>query len=190
MLALHAISAAMALDSHPTLPTMWTAIVKEDEVGIVTEAYKMVDKPTPDNPSAKWTNYTDGSCQRLIWVGNNYDEARYLFKCDAIDCCYEEQSGNHVEYQVTPRGWRYLPSIPSRADHSVASATHATRLLANVANPVRTDPKRPPGSNRARDRVGQGDDRGLQWRHGRGRRVDVEVCDRDLLRVHDRRHRG
>ena len=60
----------------------------------------MVDKPTPDNPSAKWTNFTNGSCQRLIYVGNNFLEARYLLGCDAVDCCTEEQNGNHVEYQI------------------------------------------------------------------------------------------
>ena len=60
----------------------------------------MVDKPTPDNPSAKWTNFTDGSCQRLIYVPNNYAAARYLLGCDAVDCCTEEESGNHKEYQI------------------------------------------------------------------------------------------
>ena len=64
---------------------------------MVDESYVMVDKPTPDNPSAKWTNYTDGSCQRLIYVPNNYGEARYLLGCDAVACCTEEQSGNHME---------------------------------------------------------------------------------------------
>ena len=58
------LSAAMALDSHPTLPTMWTAIVNEAEVGVVTESYKIVQKPTLDNPSARWTNFTDGSSCR------------------------------------------------------------------------------------------------------------------------------
>ena len=71
--------------SHPSLPTMWTAQVKEAEVGVVTESYIMVEKPTPYNPSAKWTNYTDGSCQRLIWVGNNYEAGRYLLGCDAVE---------------------------------------------------------------------------------------------------------
>jgi len=31
-------------------------------VGLVEESYTMVLKPTPDNPSGKWTNFTDGSC--------------------------------------------------------------------------------------------------------------------------------
>ena len=25
---------------------------------------------------------------------------RYLLKCDAVDCCTEEQAGNHIEYQI------------------------------------------------------------------------------------------
>ena len=48
-------------DDHPTLPTMWTATVNEAEVGTVLESYIMIDRPTPSNPSAKWTNFTDGS---------------------------------------------------------------------------------------------------------------------------------
>jgi len=85
---------------QPTLPTMWTATVNEPQVGIVKESYIMVDKPTPANPSAKWTNFTDGSCQRLIFDGPEYAATRYLLGCDAVDCCTEEQSGNHVEYQI------------------------------------------------------------------------------------------
>ena len=64
------------------------------------ESYKMVFKPTPDNPSGKWTNYTDGSCQRLIFVPDEPSAERYLLGCDAVDCCVEKQSGNHIEYQV------------------------------------------------------------------------------------------
>ena len=60
----------------------------------------MVDRPTPANPSGKWTNFTDGSCQRLIYDGDNYNEARYLLGCDALPCCTESQSGNHLEYQI------------------------------------------------------------------------------------------
>merc|ERR1711871_531306 len=82
---------AAARAGHPTLPTDWRATVKEAQVGVVYESYRMVDKPTPSNPSAKWTNFTDGSCQRLIYVGNNYNEARYLLGCDAVTCCTEQQ---------------------------------------------------------------------------------------------------
>jgi hypothetical protein len=92
--------AAVGNAPHPTLPTAWTATVKEDEVGVVYESYIMEDKPRASSPSAKWTNYTDGSCQRLIYDGPSYAARRYLLKCDSVDCCYEDQSGNHVEYQI------------------------------------------------------------------------------------------
>lgn len=85
--------------SHPSLPTMWTATVKEDEVGIVHESEHFVDKPTDDNPSAKWTNYTDGSCQRLIHAGYQYNQKRYLLGCDAVDCCVEDGE-SPIEYQI------------------------------------------------------------------------------------------
>merc|ERR1711871_282348 len=87
-------------DDHPTLPTMWTATVNEAEVGTVLESYIMVDRPTPANPSAKWTNFTDGSCQRLIYTPDIPDAARYLLGCDAVPCCTEAQEGNHMEYQI------------------------------------------------------------------------------------------
>jgi hypothetical protein len=86
-------------DSHPRLPTMWTATVKEDQVGVVHESEHFVQHPSEQNVSAKWTNYTDGSCQRLIREGNNYDKMRYLLGCDAVDCCFEEGDGP-IEYQI------------------------------------------------------------------------------------------
>ncbi len=95
-----AFTVVAAESKHPTLPTRWKATVHEDEVGIVFESYKMVDRPTPANPSAKWTNFTDGSCQRLIFDPDLPDAARYLLGCDALDCCIESQGGNHIEYQI------------------------------------------------------------------------------------------
>jgi len=86
--------------THPTLPTMWTAMVKEAQVGVVKESYLFVDKPTDENPSAKWTNFTDGSCNRLIYKGRVESSGRFLLGCDAVDCCTEEQTGNHLEYQI------------------------------------------------------------------------------------------
>merc|ERR1719197_1449527 len=85
--------------SHPTLPTMWTATVNEDEVGTVHESEHFVAKPDETNVSAKWTNYTDGSCQRLIREGYQYDKMRYLLGCDAVACCYEDGDGPY-EYQI------------------------------------------------------------------------------------------
>jgi len=78
--------------THPTLPTSWTALVNEDEVGIVHESEHMVSGGK--GVSAKWTNYTDGSCQRLI-----LDDKRYLLGCDAVNCCTEDGE-SPLEYQI------------------------------------------------------------------------------------------
>ena len=47
-------------DPHPTLPKMWRATTKEDEVGVVFESENFVDdhEITENNPDAKWTNFT------------------------------------------------------------------------------------------------------------------------------------
>lgn len=93
--------AGVAADNHPTLPWSWTSMAQEAEVGYVAESYRMVYRPTPENPSGKWTNFTDGSCQRLIYdAGLGKSNLRYLLGCDAVDCCKEEQEGNHIEYQI------------------------------------------------------------------------------------------
>lgn len=86
---------------YPTLPTLWEAETIESGApgsGKGIESYSFVDEPTEDNPSALWSNYVD--CQRLIYVPNNYNAKRYLLGCDAVDCCYEEQDGNQVEFQI------------------------------------------------------------------------------------------
>lgn len=85
---------AAAADDHPTLPTAWTAIVEEEGVGTVWESYLMVDKPSPENPSGKWTNFTDDpneqdACRRLIYVTGE-KQVRYYLKCHAVDCCYDD----------------------------------------------------------------------------------------------------
>ena len=51
---------AILADPHPRLPTMWTSVTKEDEVGVVYESENFVEdhQITADNPDAKWTNYT------------------------------------------------------------------------------------------------------------------------------------
>merc|ERR1712072_37817 len=105
--ALLALLAAIATaQQHPTLPTDWTADTIEPGRGGTTmqgvEAYHFVDKPSRGNPSAIWSNYSD--CQRLIYdeggaVGGP-GQQRYLFKCDAVNCCHESQKGNHKEYQI------------------------------------------------------------------------------------------
>ena len=68
-------------------------------MGIVHESEHFFRKPTPTNPSGKWTNYTDGSCQRLI-LQTGYDATRYLLGCDAVDCCTEDDTAGPIEYQI------------------------------------------------------------------------------------------
>ena len=109
----------VAADSHPTLPYMWTSLVNEAEVGLVEESYIMIDRPTPENPSGKWTNFTDGSCQRLIYDGDLPTAARYLLGCDAVDCCIEEQSGNHVEYQIPNVHPAFLAPVSYKGKHKI-----------------------------------------------------------------------
>ena len=86
---------------YPTLPSMWTAETIEPGApgnGDGLEAYNFVENPTDENPSAMWSNYTD--CQRLIYVPHTNNAKRYLLGCDAVNCCWEEQSGNQVEFQI------------------------------------------------------------------------------------------
>lgn len=82
---------------------MWKATVREAEVGVVYESENFVQnhEVTAANPCAKWTNYTDGSCQRLIYQneGNSELTMRYLLGCDAVDCCKEHGDGP-IEYQI------------------------------------------------------------------------------------------
>uniref|UniRef100_A0A7S0KYT9 Uncharacterized protein n=1 Tax=Coccolithus braarudii TaxID=221442 RepID=A0A7S0KYT9_9EUKA len=97
MLSLHV---ATVLAAHPTLPTSWTSYVQEISLGNVLESEHFVDKPTAANPSAKWTNFTDGSCQRLIYQTSGYDTTRYLYKCDSVSCCHEDDTSGPIEYQI------------------------------------------------------------------------------------------
>ncbi len=107
---------------HPTLPVLWVAeTIEPGSPGDGMEAYRFVDKPTPDNPSALWSNYTD--CQRLIYIPNGYDGKRYLLGCDAVDCCYEEQDGNHVEFQI-PNVHYSNPSKKVEVSHQRVNITN------------------------------------------------------------------
>ena len=86
---------------YPTLPTLWDAETIEPGApgtGDGKESYYFTDVPTKDSPSALWSNYTD--CKRLIYITSNADATRYLLGCDALDCCYESQDGNQVEFQI------------------------------------------------------------------------------------------
>ena len=127
-----ALLATGAMQQHPTLPTMWTATVNEAQVGTVYESYIMVDKPTPDNPSAKWTNFTDGSCQRLIYDGDNANQARYLLGCDAVTCCTETQSGDHREYQIPNIHPKFLAPVKPLGKETITLAVDKSTVDADV----------------------------------------------------------
>jgi lipocalin len=98
--AVNVLSQKVVID-YPTLPSMWTAKTIEPGApgnGAGLEAYNFVETPTDENPSAMWSNYTD--CQRLIYIPNSYNAKRYLLGCESVNCCWEEQSGNQVEFQI------------------------------------------------------------------------------------------
>jgi hypothetical protein len=100
---------------HPRLAEDWIATVDQPQLAVVYESYSMVASPdySFENPSGLWTNYTDDSCKRLIYVPNNAQARRYYLKCYALDCCWGEQSGNHVEFQIPNV---YPPKIPGQPE--------------------------------------------------------------------------
>lgn len=102
---------------HPRLPEDWKASVLQPGLGVVYESYTMVGSPdySFENPSGLWTNYTDGSCERLIFVPNNAQAKRYYLSCYALDCCTGDQSGNHVEFQIPNVYPPQLPGQPAPA---------------------------------------------------------------------------
>lgn len=77
---------------------MWISTTNDPPMGEGIEAYYFIDKPTDDSLSAMWSNYTN--CERLIQCGSYETQIRYLLKCDAVDCCKEEETGNQVEFQI------------------------------------------------------------------------------------------
>ncbi len=86
---------------YPTLPSMWVAETIEPGApggGKGIESYMFVETPSDDKPSAMWSNYT--GCQRLIYVPHTSNAKRYLLGCDAVNCCWEEQNGNQVQFQI------------------------------------------------------------------------------------------
>jgi len=111
----------------PVLPTMWTAETIDPPMGDGIEAYNFVSVPSEDNPSSLWSNYT--GCQRLIRVWNLAVSDRYLLKCDALDCCVEDQSGQQVEFQ-----------IPNVYPSTLAPVTHVGRKnITNFGEKVEAD---------------------------------------------------
>jgi hypothetical protein len=86
---------------YPTLPDLWSAETIEPGApggGKGVESYLFNEKPSTEHPSAMWSNYTD--CQRLIHVASGSNAKRYLLGCDAVNCCWEPQNGNQVQFQI------------------------------------------------------------------------------------------
>jgi hypothetical protein len=60
----------------PVLPSMWISETIDPPEPSGIEAYNFVANPSPGNPSAMWSNYSD--CQRLIYDVNDLrDTGRY-----------------------------------------------------------------------------------------------------------------
>lgn len=109
---------------YPSLPELWRAETIEPGApggGKGVESYLFNDKPSSDSPSAMWSNYTD--CQRLIYVESGSYAKRYLLGCDAVNCCWEEQSGNQVEFQI-PNVHYSIPSKTVDVYHQKANVTN------------------------------------------------------------------
>lgn len=123
-------SSAVAQLPHPTLPTMWISETNEPGMGDGFESYYFVDQPTKTNPSALWSNYT--GCQRLIYDdGTEINNKRFLLKCDAVDCCTEDQDGNQVEFQI--------PNVHPEAAAKNFTVTHNVSLTTEYDETVTTD---------------------------------------------------
>ena len=99
LLGILTVSSQKLVTDYPTLPELWNAeTIEPVSPGDGLESYQYNPSPTKEFPSALWSNYT--GCQRLIYVTSNVNSARYLLGCDSLECCYEEQDGNQVEFQI------------------------------------------------------------------------------------------
>lgn len=115
---------------HPTLPTQWVSTTIDPPMGEGIEAYNFVPNPTEQFPSTMWSNYT--GCQRLIYVTNSMlTTARYLLGCDAVNCCYEEQDGNQVEFQI--------PNIYYADPRKEVNVTYARTSIVNFGDEIEAD---------------------------------------------------
>ena len=84
------------------------------------EEYNFVADPTSDHVSGLWSKYP--GCQRLIYIPGPYTGKRYLLGCDAVDCCWEEQDGNQVEFQI-PNIYYADPSKKAEVTYKSANIT-------------------------------------------------------------------
>ena len=115
---------------HPVLPELWSAeTIEPGSPGDGFESYMFVSNPTTDAPSALWSNYT--VCKRLIYITSNYDAKRYLLGCDAVDCCYENQEGNQVEFQI--------PNVHYSNPSKKVEVTHQKKNITNFGELIEAD---------------------------------------------------
>ena len=125
-----AVSCQTITNNYPTLPTLWDAeTIEPASPGDGFESYQFNPTPSKDFPSALWSNYT--GCQRLIYITSNYDSSRYLIGCDAVDCCYEEQDGNQVEFQI--------PNIQYSNPNKKVDVYHQTVNITNFGKTFEAD---------------------------------------------------
>jgi hypothetical protein len=87
---------------HPTLPTNWISSTIDPPNDEGVESYMFASKPSDDQPSAMWSNYT--GCQRLLFYDGHHGQGhngRYYLGCDSLDCCYEDDgNANQIEFQI------------------------------------------------------------------------------------------
>jgi hypothetical protein len=119
--------AAKTGDDHPTLPTMWSARTIDPPQGKGIEKYFFMDTPTDDTPSGMWSEYL--GCKRLISTVSLPNTKRYLLGCDGgVDCCWEEQSGNQVEFQI-PNVHYTDPTKKVPVDYARANITNFGEVI-------------------------------------------------------------
>lgn len=127
LLGILTVSSQKLVTDYPTLPELWNAeTIEPVSPGDGLESYQYNPSPTKEFPSALWSNYT--GCQRLIYVTSNVNSARYLLGCDSLECCYEEQNGNQVEFQI-PNVHYSNPNRKVDVYHQIVNITNFGKVV-------------------------------------------------------------
>lgn len=114
-------------NDHPTLPDYWKSVTIDPPNGKGVEDYMYEKNPTPDNPSAMWSKYID--CKRLIYVDGSSQNKRYILGCYSMDCCWEEQEGNQVQFQI--------PNVQIKGED--VSVAYLRTNITNFGNEIEVD---------------------------------------------------
>ena len=80
--------------------------------------------------------FLDKNSKRLIYDGDNYDQARYLLGCDAVPCCVESQSGNHLEYQIPNIHPAFLAKVSDLGEHTIEQSLDGKCTKPEIPNLV------------------------------------------------------